>query len=308
MGYAYDGGYNSLQQFFNTFNTWRTTRIIDRYIANKLVRRYDELKNEDSYVVKKSKSIMDLVLRQKLDNPRVIAGDREFMEMAVSNVKSFLVAGHETTAYLGYAYMLLSKNPQALEKARQEHDQVFDPDLNRTVEILRANPGRLYDLHYTTGIIKEALRLFPAASSTRTCAKGYRFMYKGRDLQLTDQIVIICSLAMHYNPNLFPSPCEFQPERYTTQAVPKDAWRPFERGSRSCIGQNLAMMEMRMVLLLVLRSFDFEALGIKPHNNPIATYTNLDTIYGDLIYQRQALTARPIGGQSMKVKFAEREY
>lgn len=65
------------------------------------------------------------------------------------------------------------------------------------------------------------------------------------------------------------------------------------------------MMEMRMVLLVVLRSFEFEALGINPHSNQTASYTTLDMVYGDLIYQKQSLTARPIGGQDMKVKFAK---
>ncbi|EEH22863.2 hypothetical protein PABG_05074 [Paracoccidioides brasiliensis Pb03] len=239
------------------------------------------------------------------DKQEDIVGDRDFMEMAISNIKSFLAAGHETTAHtLGYIFMLLSKHPDALQKARLEHDQVFDPDFKRTVELIRAHPERLYDLHYTTGIIKESLRLFPIGSAARTSAKGLHVMYEGKKLPLTDQIILVCNMIIHYNPEIFPSPGDFQPERFTTQIVPKDAWRPFERGLRGCIGQDLAMMEMRMVLLIVLRSFDFETLGTNERKYPAATYTNLHTIFGDLVYQRQSLTARPLGNQDMKVKFA----
>lgn len=66
--------------------------------------------------------------------------------------------------------MVLSKHPEVLKKAREEHDSVFSPDLNRTVEMIRAHPEKLNDLHYTTAIIKETLRLFPVGSVAR--AKG----------------------------------------------------------------------------------------------------------------------------------------
>ncbi|OAX77911.1 hypothetical protein ACJ72_07785 [Emergomyces africanus] len=249
---------------------------------------------------------MDLVLRQKLNSQNGVAGDGEFMEMAVSNIKSFLAAGHETTAYtLGYVFMLLSKYPDVVKRAREEHDKVFSPDFNRTVEMIRSNPEKLYDLQYTTGIIKETLRLFPIGSVARARGEGMNIMYNGKVLPVTNQLIMICNLIMHYNPDIFPSPSEFQPERFLTQTIPKDAWRPFERGPRGCIGQDLAMMEMRMVILMLLRSFDFEALGANPRKNAMASYTTLDTIFGDLVYQKQSLTARPASGQEMKVTFAQ---
>ncbi|EEH42401.2 uncharacterized protein PADG_07221 [Paracoccidioides brasiliensis Pb18] len=303
LDYVFEGGHIGRRLLY-AIPTWRMVRKVDRYVEKKVITCFDKMKKEGSSV-KKSKTILDLVLKQKLDKQEDIVGDRDFMEMAISNIKSFLAAGHETTAHtLGYIFMLLSKHPDALQKARLEHDQVFDPDFKRTVELIRAHPERLYDLHYTTGIIKESLRLFPIGSAARTSAKGLHVMYEGKKLPLTDQIILVCNMIIHYNPEIFPSPGDFQPERFTTQIVPKDAWRPFERGLRRCIGQDLAMMEMRMVLLIVLRSFDFETLGTNERKYPAATYTNLHTIFGDLVYQRQSLTARPLGNQDMKVKFA----
>ncbi|KAK2748635.1 hypothetical protein FQN55_004188 [Onygenales sp. PD_40] len=305
LDYAFKSGLDRIQKLRYVTRTRSIVRKIDQYIKGKVTQRFDELKNEDQSVIKKSKSVMDLVLRQRLDTPGGIAGDREFMNVATSNIKSFLVAGHETTAFtLGFAYMLLSKNPEVLRKVREEHDRVFDPDFQRTVEMIRTNPEKLYDLHYTTGIIKETLRLFPIGSVARTATKDLPFFYKGKELPIDGFMILVCNLAMHYNPEIFPAPTKFQPERYTTQEIPKDAWRPFERGYRRCIGQDLAMMEMRIVLLLVLRTFDFETVGANPYKNPAAKYTDLDTVYGDLAFQRMALTARPKGGQDMKVSFA----
>ncbi|EDN07453.1 predicted protein [Histoplasma mississippiense (nom. inval.)] len=307
LDYAFDGALSTRNWLIGMVPKWILVWKVNRYIEKRVIMRFAEMKREEASSVKKSRSIMDLVLLQKLDNPMGIAGDSDFMEIAVSNIKTFLAAGHETTAYtLGFIFMVLSKHPEVLKKAREEHDSVFSPDLNRTVEMIRAHPEKLNDLHYTTAIIKETLRLFPVGSVAR--AKGdetMNIMYQGKPLQITDQLIMICILAMHYDSESFPSPCEFQPERFLTQTIPKDAWRPFERGARGCIGQELAMMEMRMVLLVVLRSFEFEALGINPHSNQTASYTTLDMVYGDLIYQKQSLTARPIGGQDMKVKFAK---
>ncbi|EQL38322.1 hypothetical protein BDFG_00679 [Blastomyces dermatitidis ATCC 26199] len=306
LDYAFNGALSTRNWLLHMVPKWVLVWKVNRYIEKKVISRFAELKREEMSSVKKSRTILDLALRQRLDSPKGISGDSEFMEVAVSNIKTFLAAGHETTAHtLGYVFMLLSKRPEVVKKAREEHDTVFSPDFNRTVEMVRANPEKLFDLQYTSAIIKETLRLFPVASVARAKGEGMTFMYKGKPLNLTDQLLMICNLVMHYNEEIFPSPCEFQPERFITQSIPKDAWRPFERGARNCIGQDLAMMEMRMVLLIALRSFEFEALGINPHDNPAASYTTLDQEFGDLVYQMQSLTARPIGGQNMKVRFAK---
>jgi cytochrome P450 len=38
--------------------------------------------------------------------------------------------------------------------------------------------------------------------------------------------------------------------------VKKDSWRPFEKGPRACIGQELAMLEMEIIMVMTLRDFD----------------------------------------------------
>lgn len=61
---------------------------------------------------------------------------------------------------------------------------------------------------------------------------------------------------------LFPSSYDFIPERFIPEqspfgSIPKNAYRPFEKGPRDCLGQELAMLETRIVLALTLRKFDF---------------------------------------------------
>lgn len=86
--------------------------------------------------------------------------------------------------------------------------------------------------------------------------------------------------------DLFKDPERFYPDRHlvTDPAdpyfVPKDAWRPFEKGQRSCLGQTLALMQLKIALVMTLRAFDFE------------------TVYKDGTYMYQTLdvTAKPSQG------------
>lgn len=64
--------------------------------------------------------------------------------------------------------MLLSAFPQALEKLRDEHNRIFDKDFDKTVTMLRENPGLLTELKYTTAVIDETLRMFPIGLAIRS--------------------------------------------------------------------------------------------------------------------------------------------
>lgn len=63
--------------------------------------------------------------------------------------------------------MLLSAFPEVLTKLREEHDRIFHPDFDRTLVMLHENPKRIRNLHYTTAIIHETLRLFLIGMTAR---------------------------------------------------------------------------------------------------------------------------------------------
>ena len=74
---------------------------------------------------------------------------------------------------------MLSRHPEALQKARQELDEVFGRDPTQTAELLRAEPALVNKLLYLAGVIKEVLRLYPAASTVRMGQPGYFLEYDG---------------------------------------------------------------------------------------------------------------------------------
>jgi cytochrome P450 family 628 len=70
--------------------------------------------------------------------------------------------------------------------------------------------------------------------------------------------------SIFIDPRYFTEPDAFLPERWSSQPslMPrKDAFSPFLTGKYSCVGKNLAMMEMRMFLSLFIRSFTFSFPG-----------------------------------------------
>jgi cytochrome P450 len=103
----------------------------------------------------------------------------------------------------------------------------------------------------------ETLRLFPVALTTRSGSRNISITMPDGTVYPTANFMIWVNIhTIHRRPDLFPSPDEFIPERFLEQEIPKDAWRPFEKGPRSCIGQELALLEMKTVLALTIRDFE----------------------------------------------------
>ena len=81
------------------------------------------------------KPVVDLALDEYLkETPGlevIYSMDLTFKKFAISQMKVFILAGHNTTSStLCYVYYLLSKNPLALQKVRAEYNDVFGSDLS----------------------------------------------------------------------------------------------------------------------------------------------------------------------------------
>ena len=111
---------------------------------------------------------------------------------------------------------------------------------------------------------------------------------------------------MHYDPAIYPEPASFQPERFLAgdDAVPRNAFRPFERGLRSCMGQALAVDEMMIALLMLARWFDFELRDHHPCK-PRMSFSDLDLKLGVHAYQGSGFSAGPSGPVMMNVRLAK---
>ena len=167
---------------------------------------------------------------------------------------TFLVAGFETTGTtLSTTAYLLATHPEVQERIIREVDEVLEARGEKSLyEVIQG-------MRYLDQVVSEVLRLYgPAFSLARSCAedaiyKGFRFP-KGVEVNIP-------SYVLHRDPEIWDNPLEFNPENFSPEAKEKrDAYSflPFGVGPRQCMGMRLAMVEMKLGLLEILRRFTFE--------------------------------------------------
>ena len=259
----------------------------------------------------KTKSVVNLALNAYLSDNEgkklATSSDDTFRQLAMSQIKLFLFSGHDTTSSsICYLFYTLSNNPTALHHVRAEHNAIFGPDLEQTASLIIQNPAILNQLPCTLAVIKETLRLYPPVSSTRAGEPDFSVLdHRGRHYPTDNFLVWAISQTVHRDPAYWPYPDDFMPERWL---VPVDgplhpikgAWRPFEHGPRNCIGQELAMVEMKVVLVLTARRFT-----VKPAYEEWDQgkgKTGIKEVYGERGYQIQR--AQPSDDLPLRVEGA----
>ncbi|KAL8377785.1 hypothetical protein RB595_008461 [Gaeumannomyces hyphopodioides] len=242
---------------------------------------------------------------------RPLPEDESWLHLFETNMRAlFFGAQGTTTDTLCFVYMLLSCYPAVMARVRDEHDTVCGAPgtLDDAARLLRDEPHRTAELTYTTAVIKETLRMFPVGFVVRQDDKNADgFMeINGKRYPTKGQMVAPATHTIHHDPAVYPDPMSFKPERWlAADPPPRNAWRPFERGPRACMGREVAMDEMRAVLLLTVRWFDFETAGPGPNREPRVpevTTLDADTPLGDWAFQELIMEARPRGGAMMRVR------
>ncbi|KAI1409988.1 cytochrome P450 [Hypoxylon sp. FL1857] len=282
---------------------------VDASVAAKIQDRLAALRSESIVPSRKDPlSILDLMLRETVlqdgsrKGAKAIELPPEELELLVTNVKGLLLGGMGTSVdTLCHLYMLLSKHPNVVQKLRKEHDRVFGKDLETTLETLKEFPVKLNELEYTTAVLKETLRLFPVGFGVKEAPAGETISYQGREYPIDNLAIVPCWHTMHYDTRYFPEAGAFRPERFLGDAVPRGWFRTFSRGPRACLGQDMAMDNMRVIVLLTLRDFHFDVADLKPNPKPRGPFTDLDTIFGDVVFPELAMEAKPRGGMMMTV-------
>jgi len=176
-----------------------------------------------------------------------------------------------------------------LKLVQQELDTVFSPDQGRISQLISENPHLLNSIPYTTAVIRGSLRLFPTVSSTRDGEPGFLVEdSQGRKFPTEDFLVWVNPHAVQHSPELWDQPDDFIPERWLGERrrdIKTGAWRAFEHGPRNCIGQELAILESKVVLCNVAREFIvqdvYEEGGNKVNGEP-AYQVQLSQPAGDL--------------------------
>lgn len=179
---------------------------------------------------------------------------------------TYLLAGHETTATtIMFAVYALSQQPSAATALRRELDQVLG---ERTVTM-----ADLPQLPYLQAVVKETLRLYPAAPVFGR-EVAIPFFLNGMELRRGVQLVFP-AFAIQRDARFFSEPDTFVPERFlgdALQDLPKFAYFPFGGGPRVCIGQHFAVMEAQLLLATILQAVDLQPVpGFEMVMSPVVT-------------------------------------
>ncbi|MGW6377960.1 cytochrome P450 [Rhodococcus sp. NPDC055112] len=188
-----------------------------------------------------------------------------------NQVLTFLVAGNETTAgTLGFALYYLAKHPDIAAAARAEIDAVAPGDAPLSFD-------QIGKLRYLRRVVDETLRLWPAAPGYFRKVRTDTMLGSRYPMPLGSWVFVLLP-QLHRDPVWGNDTESFDPDRFLPDQVrkrPRDAYRPFGTGPRSCIGRQFALHEAVLTLAELLRRYEFtgdptytldiqEAVTLKP--------------------------------------------
>lgn len=169
-----------------------------------------------------------------------------------------VVAGSDTTSNaLSFTLFELAQNLELVRRLREEVDALF-PDGAPIDDLkkLRADAPLL------NACLNEGLRMWPPVPSGLQRHTPEPLVLSNGVVIPANTVVSTHCFSMHRDPRNFYNPDVFVPDRWIDEpaaAKPHNvkAFSPFGYGVTSCVGKNLAFMEMRVVLAMFIRRFDF---------------------------------------------------
>lgn len=289
--------------------------VVPRQIQfNKDIKVINECLDELIDLAKSSRSVDDIEALQARDYSQVQDASllRFLVDMRDADLEqkqlrddlmTMLIAGHETTAaVLTWAIFLLATHPEAQQKAYAELERFADGTTPTLADIAT--------VPYLRNIVAESLRLYPQPPILirRALAddvlppglngdpNGYP-IGKGADL-------FISVWNLHRSPYLWKEPDAFRPERffeandnpefkewagydpekqgsslYPNEVASDFAFLPFGGGIRKCVGDQFALMEATVCLMMTLSKYKFELAG-SPSDVGMATGATIHTANG----------------------------
>nr|CAD7599514.1 unnamed protein product [Timema genevievae] len=174
----------------------------------------------------------------------------------------FFLAGFDTTSTLMcFITYLLAVNGGIQDRLQAEIEQVLE---NAGGKI---NYEDLHAMKYLDQVVSECLRLYPPAVVVdRECLRTYTI--PGTHIILEKgEVVLLPIYAIHRDPENFPDPEVFDPERFSDENknnIKPFTYLPFGMGPRNCIGMRFALMEVKLALVHLLHNFNLQPTSKTP--------------------------------------------
>jgi cytochrome P450 len=258
LGVADSGVRDRLRALFDAMLALPISAIAMYYPAFQRRSRWNPLVE----VYWRKRDVLDRLLDEQIDATRTDPGlaDREdilaMMVMAQDDegrrltqtdlrheLNTLISAGHETTAAaIAWGAELLAHNPAVQTRARDA-----------------AANG---DQRYLDALVKEILRMRApiTVGAARQLLEPFQI---GRHTLEPGEIVIVSAWGVHLDPEIYPEPDRFRPERYL-EPVPDYGFMPFGGGAHRCLGAALAQLEIRVAMSALLARFELQPTNDQP--------------------------------------------
>ncbi len=220
------------------------TRVMRYRPFRRRIERVDALLYRE---IAERRRVSDLEARDDVLSMLIAARHEDGSPMSEEEIRdellTLLVAGHETTATsLSWAVERLARHPEKLERLRDEVDDGRDEYLTATIqETLRLRPVIAIVIRRLTEPVEIGGYELPAGAGVTPCV-----------------------YLVHRNPEVYPEPDRFLPERFLDNPPGTYTWIPFGGGVRRCLGASFAQFEMAVVLRELVRRHQIHPAEPKP--------------------------------------------
>ena len=230
--------FSPLQKDLGAWSPWgkflRDRQTLDQQIYAEIAERREESPSSRADILSLLMSTQD-----EMGNPM---SDVELRD----ELMTLLFAGYETTATsLAWALYWIHQNPEIRDKLILELESLGD------------NPDSMsiFKLPYLTAVCNETLRICPVAMLTfPRVVQEENVELLGHPLE-PKTLLVGCIFLTHQREELYPEPQQFKPERFLERQFSPYEFMPFGGGVRRCLGEALALFEMKLVLATILSHY-----------------------------------------------------
>ncbi|XP_078237396.1 cytochrome P450 3A21 isoform X3 [Pogona vitticeps] len=180
-------------------------------------------------------------------------------EEILAQATIFVFAGYEPTSNaLSFLAYNLATHPDVQQKVQDEIDSVLPNKAPLTYDAIM-------QLEYLDMVMSESQRLYPLGGRIERVSK--------KDVEINgvtipkDMVVMISPYVLHRDPDVWPEPEEFRPERFSKENKDKIdpyTFLPFGAGPRNCIGMRFALISMKVAITVLLQHFSFRVCKETP--------------------------------------------
>lgn len=235
-----------LQQDLGAWSPWGKFVRVRQEIEDLLYAEFAERRAETDA---KRTDILSLLMEAKDEDGQSMT-DEELRDELIT----MLMGGHETTVSgMTWSLYWTHQKPEIAEKLRQELKSLGN----------HPEPMTIFKLPYLTAVCNESLRYYHPGLVIFPREVKETVEILGHSLE-PDTKVIACTYLLHHREDIYPQHKEFRPERFLEKKYSTYEFLPFGNGLRRCVGEALAIFEMKIVFATIMSNYKLSLEECEP--------------------------------------------